>query len=296
MNLRQLELFTEVAETGIVSHAAKKLYMSQPAVSQTIADLEDLLGLKLFDRLKHKMQLTFAGEILYQYSKKILSLVDEAESQMLDMANLKMGKLRLGASTTIGIYLLPHLLGEFKQKYETIQSACVIDNTSVIEEMLLTNQLDIGFVEGLVHSAEIVIQKVMNDEIWLICSPQHRWAREGRLVIDPVEIAGEALILREQGSGTREVVEKKLKEHNVCYEVWHVLNNTEAIKRAVAADIGIAFISQMAVKDEIESGRLVNIKLNGLPISREFKLIWHKDKYRSPLLNAFIQFVIGNAD
>ncbi len=295
MNLRQLELFTEVAETGIVSHAAKKLYMSQPAVSQTIADLDDSLGLKLFDRLKHKMQLTFAGEILYQYSKKILSLVDEAESQMLDMANLKMGRLRLGASTTIGIYLLPHLLGEFKQQYETIQSTCVIDNTSVIEEMLLTNQLDIGFVEGLVHSAEIEIQKVMDDEIWLICSPQHRWAREVRLVIDPVEIAGEALILREQGSGTREVVEKKLKEHNVCYEVWHVLNNTEAIKRAVAADIGIAFISQMAVKDEMESGRLVNVKLNGLPITREFKLIWHKDKYRSPLLNAFIQFVIGTA-
>jgi DNA-binding transcriptional LysR family regulator len=115
------------------------------------------------------------------------------------------------------------------------------------------------------------------------------------LVIDPVEIAGEALILREQGSGTREVVEKNLKEHNVCYEVWHVLNNTEAIKRAVAADIGIAFISQMAVKDEMESGRLVNVKLNGLPITREFKLIWHKDKYRSPLLNAFIQFVIGTA-
>jgi DNA-binding transcriptional LysR family regulator len=296
VNLRQLELFTEVAETGIVSHAAKKLYMSQPAVSQTIADLEDSLGLKLFDRLKHKMQLTFAGEVLYQYSKKILSLVDEAESQMLDMANLKMGRLRLGASTTIGIYMLPHLLGEFKREYETIQSTCVIDNTSVIEEMLLTNQLDIGFVEGLVHSTEIVIQKVMNDEIWLICSPQHRWAREGKLVIDPVEIAGEALILREQGSGTREVVEKKLKEHSVCYEVWHVLNNTEAIKRAVAADIGIAFISQRAVKEEIESGRLVNIKLKGLPISREFKLIWHKDKYRSPLLNAFIQFVINNAE
>ena len=296
MNLRQLELFTEVAETGIVSHAAKKLYMSQPAVSQTIADLEDSLGLKLFDRLKHKMQLTFAGEVLYQYSKKILSLVDEAESQMLDMANLKRGKLRLGASTTIGIYLLPHLLGAFKQKYETIQSNCVIDNTSVIEEMLLTNQLDIGFVEGLVHSGEIVIEKVMDDEIWLICSPQHRWAREGRLAIDPVEIAGEALILREQGSGTREVVEKKLKEQKVCYEVWHVLNNTEAIKRAVAADIGIAFISQRAVMEEIESGRLINIKLNGLPISREFKLIWHKDKYRSPLLNAFIQFVMGNEE
>jgi DNA-binding transcriptional LysR family regulator len=98
-----------------------------------------------------------------------------------------------------------------------------------------------------------------------------------------------------KGSGTREVVEKRLQEHAVHYEVAHVINNTEAIKRAVAADIGIAFVSQMALQDEIKSGRLVSIPLQGLPISREFRLIWHRDKYRSPLLEAFIQFVIANA-
>lgn len=295
MNLRQLELFTEVAETGIVSQAAKRLFMTQPAVSQTIADLEESLGLKLFDRMKHRMQLTFAGEVLYQYSKRILSLVEETESQMLDMANLKRGRLRMGASTTIGIYLLPHLLGKFRHQYEAIQSTCVIDNTAAIEAMLLGNQLDIGFVEGLVHSKEIVVQKVMDDEILLICSPQHSWAKEGRQLIEPAEICGEDLILREKGSGTREVVEKRLQEHAVHYEVAHVINNTEAIKRAVAADIGIAFVSQMALQDEIKSGRLVSIPLQGLPISREFRLIWHRDKYRSPLLEAFTQFVITNA-
>lgn len=295
MNLRQLELFSKVAERGQVSEAARQLFMTQPAVSQTIAELEDSLGLKLFDRMKHKMQLTFAGQTLYKYSVKILSMVEEAESNMLDLANMRTGRLRLGASTTIGIYLLPHILGKFKKQYTTIQSTIVIDNTAVIEEMMLDNRLDIGFVEGLVHSREIVVQKVMDDEICLICSPQHRWAQEGKKVIDPVEIGGEALILREQGSGTREVVEKKLNEHHVRYEAWHVLNNTEAIKRAVSADIGIAFISQMAVQDEIDSGRLVRIEMNDLPITREFRLIWHKDKYRSPLLDAFIQSLMENA-
>ena len=187
------------------------------------------------------------------------------------------------------------MLGKFRHQYEAIQSTCVIDNTAAIVEMLLANQLDIGFVEGLVHSEEIVIEKVMSDDLLLVCSPQHRWVKEERREVDPAEISGETLILREKGSGTREVVEKRLQEQGVSYEAAHVINNTEAIKRAVAADIGVAFVSRMAVQDEIESGRLVHIRLKGLPISREFRLIWRRDKYRSPLLEAFIQFIINNA-
>lgn len=292
MNLRQLELFTLVAETENVSEAARKLYMTQPAVSQTIADLEDSVGLKLFDRMNRRMQLTYAGEVLYDYSKKILSLVEEAESQMLDLANMRTGKLRLGASTTIGIYLLPRILGEFKQQFHTVQSFFVIDNTAVIEKMLLYNRLDIGFVEGLVHSKEIEIEKVMDDQLWLVCSPQHRWAKEKRDIIEPDEIINEALILRELGSGTREVVEKTLQAHQVEYEPCHVLNNTEAIKRAVAADIGIAFVSELAVREEVENGRLIHVQLRNIPIAREFCLIWHKDKFHSPLMEVFIHYVV----
>lgn len=292
MNLRQLELFSLVAELGNVTEAARQLYMTQPAVSQTISDLEESLGLKLFDRLNRKMHLTFAGELLYNYSKKILSLVEEAEGHMLEITNNRIGRLRLGASTTIGIYLLPMLVGQFKRQYHDIQSTFVIDNTAVIEEMLLDNRLDIAYVEGLVHSPEIEVQKVKDDELWLICSPRHQWIKEGKTVIEPVEIEGQALILREQGSGTREVVEKVLQKHKVNYHPWHVLNNTEAIKRAVMEDIGIAFVSQLAVKEEIDSGRLGRVEIKRIPISREFRLIWHKDKYHTALLTSFIELTM----
>lgn len=292
MNLRQLELFSLVAELENVTEAARHLYMTQPAVSQTIADLEESLGLKLFDRINRKMHVTFAGEVLYKYSKKILSLVEEAEAHMMEITNNRIGRLRLGASTTIGIYLLPMIVGQFKQQYHAIQSTFVIDNTTVVEEMLLENRLDMGFVEGLVHSSEIVVQKVKDDELWLICSPQHEWCKEGRTIIEPEELEGQALILREQGSGTREVVEKVLQKHKVNYHPWHVLNNTEAIKRAVMEDIGIAFVSQLAVKEEIESGRLAKVDIKNIPISREFRLIWHKDKYHTPLLNSFIDLTM----
>jgi len=292
LNLRQLELFSLVAELGNVTEAARRLYMTQPAVSQTIADLEESLGLKLFDRINRKMHLTFAGEVLYKYSKKVLSLVEEAEAHMLEITNNRIGRLRLGASTTIGIYLLPMLVGQFKQQYGNIQSTFVIDNTGVIEEMLLDNRIDMGYVEGLVHSPEIVVQKIKDDELWLICSPRHEWIKQGRTVIGPDEIDGQPLILRELGSGTREVVEKVLQKNKVSYQTWHVLNNTEAIKRAVMADIGIAFVSQLAVKDEILSGRLARIDIQGIPISREFRLIWHKDKYHTPLLNSFIDLTM----
>lgn len=296
MNLRQLELFSLVAELGNVTEASRQLYMTQPAVSQTIADLEDSLGLKLFDRINRRMHLTFAGEVLYKYSKKILSLVEEAEGHMLEITNNRIGRLRLGASTTIGIYLLPMLMGQFKQQYHAIQSTFVIDNTCIVEEMLLDNRLDIGFVEGLVHSSEIVVQKVKDDELWLICSPRHHWITAGKTIIAPEEIEGQALILREQGSGTREVVEKVLQEHGVDYHPWHVLNNTEAIKRAVMEDMGIAFVSQLAVKEEIDCGRLAKVKIKGIPISREFRLIWHKDKYHTPLMNSFIDLTMRLAE
>ena len=292
MNLRQLELFSLVAELGNVTEAARHLYMTQPAVSQTIADLEESLGLKLFDRINRKMHLTFAGEVLYKHSKKILSQVEEAEAHMLEITNNRIGRLRLGASTTIGIYLLPMIVGQFRQQYHDIQSTFVIDNTGVVEEMLLDNRLDIGFVEGLVHSPEIVVQKVKDDELWLICSPRHQWIRDGKTIIEPEDIEGQALILREQGSGPREVVEKVLQKHQVNYQPWHVLNNTEAIKRAVMADIGIAFVSRLAVKEDIANGRLAKVDIRKIPISREFSLIWHKDKFHTPLLESFIELTM----
>lgn len=291
MNLRQLQIFVSVSQTGNMSETARQLYMTQPAVSQTISELEDDLEIKLFDRINKKISLTDAGEVLCSYSKKILLLLAETRASIEDIANMKTGRLRLGASTTIGIYLLPKIVGEFKKQYPNIQSYFTIDNTAVIEDMILNNHIDIGLVEGLVHSEDIIVKHFLDDELYLICSSNHPWAKRKTKVIDPHEINGQALIIREKGSGTREVFEKIMTMHNLSFEETHVLNNTEAIKKAVEADIGIAVISKLAVQEELETGRLIKIDLKGIPISRQLNIIYHKDKYFSPLFNTFIKHI-----
>ncbi len=290
MNLRQLELFTKVAEIGSVTKTAKQVYMSQPAVSQAITELEDKLQLRLFERINHKMLLTSAGETLYQYSRRILSLLEEAENSMKDIANIRMGKLRIGASTTIGIYLLPHLLGDFQIEYDNIETQFFIDNSSVIEEMIMDNTIDVGLVEGPIHSKDITVKHLVADELFLICSPKHKWASENKRSIKPAELAEEVLIFRESGSGTREVIEHALNQQKVKYKPTHVLNNTEAIKNAVIANIGVAFLPQVAVEYDIKAGHLLHVDVEDIVFTRDFNLIFHKDKYHSVLLNAFIDF------
>ncbi|WP_423229769.1 LysR family transcriptional regulator, partial [Syntrophomonas zehnderi] len=264
MNLRQLELFSLVAEIGSVTKAAKQVYMSQPAVSQAITDLEDKLQVRLFERMNHRMLLTSAGETLYQYSKRILSLMEEAENTMQDIANIRMGKLRVGASTTIGIYLLPHLLGDFQTQYENVELQFFIDNTSVIEDMVMDNTIDIGLVEGPIHSKDITVNHLLVDKLFLICSPKHRWALENKKSIKLAELVDEVLIFRESGSGTREVIENALSNHKVKYKPKHVLNNTEAIKNAVIANIGIAFLPQVVVENDIRAGHLIQVDIEDI--------------------------------
>lgn len=290
MNLRQLELFTMVAEIGSVTKTAKQADMSQPAVSQAITELEDKLQLRLFERINHRMMLTSAGETLYQYSKRILSLLEEAENSMKDIANIRTGKLRIGASTTIGIYLLPHLLGDFQTQYQNIETQFFIDNTAVIEEMILDNTIDAGLVEGPVHSKDIIFKHLAIDKLCLVCSPKHHWAIENKSSIQPSELEDEVLIFRESGSGTREVIEHALNQHKVKYKPTHVLNNTEAIKNAVIANIGIAFLPQVAVEYDIKAGHLIHIDIPNAVLTRDFNLIYHKDKYHSVLLDAFIDY------
>jgi len=292
MNFRQLELFTKVAENRSVTKTAKQFYMSQPAVSQAITELEDKLQLRLFERINHKMLITSAGETMYQYSKRILSLMEELESTMKDIANTRMGKLRIGASTTIGVYLLPSLLGDFQSQYHNIETQFFIDNTLVIEEMIKDNTIDVGLVEGPVHSPDVIVRHLAVDKLFLICSPKHKWARANKKSIKPDELTEETLIFREIGSGTREVIEHSLNQHKIKYKPAHVLNNTEAIKNAVIANIGIAFLPEIAVENDIKAGHLVHVDVEDIVFTRDFNLIFHKDKYHSTLFSAFIDFVI----
>ncbi|AZR73224.1 transcriptional regulator [Anoxybacter fermentans] len=289
MNLRKLKIFLTVCECGSMSGAAKKLYMTQPAISQAILELEDELKVNLFDRIKKKLVLTYPGEILYEYSKRILMLIDEAQNTIKDISHMNMGRLRIGASTTIGTYLLPELIGEFKKKYKNIEIHFLIDNTGVIEKKILDYEIDIGLVEGPIHSKEIIVKPFFDDELYLICSKDHHWA--SRKSVKPEEIKDENLIIREPGSGTREVIENTMAKYNLSYHIKHVLNNTEAIIKAVEANIGISIVPKIAVKEKIKSGNLIKINLENICFKRKFNIIYHKDKYRPTLFNEFIEYL-----
>ncbi|MGF7184314.1 DNA-binding transcriptional LysR family regulator [Desulfitispora alkaliphila] len=288
MNLRQLKVFANVVKTGNMSEAAKELYMTQPAVSQTISDLENSLQVKLFDRISKNLILTDAGKVLETYANKILLLVKEAEFTIQDIVSLKQGTLRVGASTTVGIYMLPKLIRSFQEKYSQIQTFFHIDNTQVIESMILNHEIDIGLVEGGVGAEDITVKHLVNDELCLICSSEHPWVQNGRKFIVPEELEQETLILREIGSGTREIIEQALTENGVHYTIKHVLNNTEAIKKAVTENIGVAFVSEMAVNDETWVGEFKIMPVKNLKIARDMKFIYHQNKYPSPLFLAFV--------
>lgn len=293
MNERQLKIFVEVANKLNMTEAAGCLFMTQPAVSQTIKDLEHNFGVKLFDRIGKKLYLTNEGETFFKYSRRILNLYEECSKTIQNTKNSDCGQLKIGASTTIGIYILTDIVGKFTKGHKNIDISMIIENTKNIADLILQNKIDFAFVEGPVHSDEIAISPFCDDELVLITSCEHPWAHKKNIDIN--EIKNQKLIMREKGSGTREVFENLLNAHNVEYNVSLELGNTEAIKKAVEVDLGISCISKRAVKREIESKKLVAVKLNNIKISRKLNIIYHKDKYLSNLFETFINFCRNEA-
>lgn len=288
MNERKLRVFYEVATKLNMTEVANQLFISQPAISQTIRELENDFGVQFFDRIGKKLYLTHEGELFLNYARRILNLYDDCFKTLKDTNELKSGKLRIGASTTIGIYILPEIIGKFYQEYKDIEVSITIENTKIIKDMILKNQMDFAFVEGPVFTEEITEEFFCHDELVFITPPHHPWTQFDE--IDLKQIENSKIIMREQGSGTREVFEEALKAFDVNFNVKFELGNTEAIKKAVEADLGISCISLRCVEKEAADGSIAIAKLKGLRIMREFHLIYHKDKYLSKLFNLFINF------
>lgn len=289
MNERKLKIFYEVAKSLNMTEVAKNLYISQPAVSIVISELEDELGVKLFERIGKKLCLTFEGEIFLGYVRRILNIYDECRTKIGHITNLKCGKLKVGASTTIGIYLLPKIIGSFNNKYKDVEISIAIENTKIIENMLLENKIDIAFVEGPIYSDEIMVKDFCDDELVIIVSSNHRLA--DLYEVDKEDLKNEKFILRETGSGTREVFEKTFYKNNIDYKTAFELGNTEAIKKAVISNLGISCISRRCINDEINLGLISMLKIKNVDLKRKFYFIYHKDKYFSNLINVFVDYV-----
>ena len=288
MNFRKLKIFYETAMYLNMTKVAKEMYISQPSISQSINELEAELGVKLFDRIGKKLFLTHEGEVFLNYTRRILNLYDEGVKTIRDFNLNEKGRIVIGASTTIGIYILPEIIKEFSSKYKDIEISLIIENTKNIEKLILENNVDFAYVEGDIHSEEIEREIIWKDELVFICGDKNNLRNydeiEGRV------LENEKLIMREEGSGTREHTELFLKKNKVKFTTFLELGNTEAIKKTVEANLGVGCLSYRVVEDKVKSGELYMFRLLEGKIERDLYLISHNDKFISNNMKTFIEY------
>lgn len=285
VTIRHYKIFIAVCDTMNMTSAAERLFMSQSAVSQAIAELEKHYDVRLFERLSKKLYLTQAGKKLLSYARHIIRMNTEAENDMKAM--YQSGAIRIGASVTVGAHVLPKLVSSYKKEHPCTTIEVFEDNTQKIESLILQDQIDLGLVEGETTSPDVKNTPFMNDELVLICDSGHRFASLGE--VEPKELEQEAFIIREKGSGTRKTFEDKMTEKKISWKASWTCNNADTIKMAVAQGLGVSVISRRAVVSELARGTLCEIAVRGIRFSRQFKIIYHKNKYLTESMGKFIQ-------
>lgn len=284
MTIRHLKIFVMVCEEGSITKAGQKLFMAQPTVSLAVSELEKHYGTKLFDRISKRLHLTDAGCKLLPYAQHITSMFDEMEAGARDWDSS--GTLRIGTSITIGNCLLPGLLKAFEEYRPGVSINIQIDNSEKIEQSVLDNHIDFGLIEGMSHSPSLVSEPFRDDELVLLCAPGHRWAKQQ--VVKPVELIGEPFLMREKGSGGREILESALLLRDIELEpAWESIS-TQAIVQAVANGLGVAVLPLLLVENHLAQGALITRPIEGISLKRKFIIIYHKNKYLTGSAKEFI--------
>jgi DNA-binding transcriptional LysR family regulator len=292
MDLRRLEIFAKVAELGSFSRAADALFLTQPTVSEHIRALEDELGVQLLDRLGRGATPTRAGRLFLDYSRRILGLAREARQAIDQFQGRMSGELVVGGSTIPGEYILPALIGQFKSKYPEILISLMIGPSREVTGWVEDGRVEVGVVGSHPSARVLDSRELMADDIVLVVPTGHPWSARGTVTV--AELQGEPLILRERGSGSREAFERALDDARVelsSFRIAGEMASTQAIKQAVRAGVGLSVISKRAVEDECRAKLLHCVKVKDLRIARSFYLVTHRDRSRSPLANAFVEFV-----
>lgn len=281
MTLRHLEIFLKVADTGSMRAAAEELFITQPTVSGSVAELEKECNALLFERLNKRLYITDAGKKLKTYARKMLSLQDEIIRQIASAEDNT--PLNIGATVTIGTCVIP----EYISKMEGIKTKVLIDNTAKIEQGILNNTLDIGLVEGRISSDYVIATPFMRDEMMLICREDNRFAKKTGVTLE--EIKNEPMILREENSGTRVVIDEAMEAAGVKVDVLWNCNNTQAILNAVRMGIGVSILSPRLLEGY---AGLSAVPIQDVSIERDFQLLVHKDKYISRNLEYVIELIM----
>ena len=291
MSDRRLKVFHTVAKLLSFTNAAEELHMTQPAVTFQVRQLEEYFNTRLFDRTHNKVSLTPAGERVSEFAERIFDLYSEMENSVRDLTGEISGALTIGASTTIAEYMLPALLGEFKNRYPDINLRLKVSNSEGIVSMVEHNVIDLGVVESAVSNKNLIVEVCHDDQLVLIAAPDHDLVKRGGKV-KASDIVNYPFVSREEGSGTREVIMQYLFEAkvslgdmNICLE----LGSPESIKGAVEAGMGITIISRSIIGKELKLNTLAELQLDP-PLSRPFSFVRQRQKFRVTVMEKLLEF------
>lgn len=293
----QLKIFKTVVEKRSFSRAAQELHMTQSSVSQQIQNLETYYGVKLFDRLHRRITITEAGTALYPYAVEIEKLYEQARKAMQGVTGVISGLLHIGASLTIGEYLMPEILVAFSRLYPQVDIAMDIYNTEQITDMVVEGRINLGFVEGPFKASDIILTQLCGGDELVVIAPADFDIQEENVPM--IKLLPERWVMREANSGTRHIFEQYVKAHGFDPSTLNIvmeLGSTQAIKEAVKAGLGIAAISRLAVADEIERGELAVVPLAEGSIRRHFTMLRHREKFQTIAVERFSDFVLQMVD
>lgn len=287
---RRLQVFHTVARLLSFTKAAETLHMTQPAVTFQIRQLEEYFNTRLFDRTHNKISLTAAGERVYEYADRIIGLYAEMENRVRELTGDVSGILIIGASTTIAEYVLPQLLGEFKERYPNINIRLRVSNSLGIVHMVEDNSVDVGIVESPISNKNLAVEVCWHDKLVFISLPSHPLAKKAS--IRGQDLDGQPFICREEGSGTREFIQDYLATAGLQFHDLNVsveVGNPEAVKSAVEAGLGVSIVSQATVTKELKLGTLVARPLDP-PLERPFSIVFQRQKFRLRAMEEFMAF------
>ena len=288
---RRLQVFHAVATHLSFTKAAEVLFMTQPAVTFQVKQLEEQLNARLFDRKQGRIALTRAGQVAREYAERILALSDELDAHLREVGGLTAGPLRIGASMTIGDYVLPRLIGEYKARFPAVVPTLIVGNSESIQERVAERTLDLGFIEGDSHLPSLSSAVCCADELQVVCAPSHPLAKAA--CATPAALIRYPYVNREPGSGTRAVIDHYLQRAGVQPESLDIVvefGSPEAIKGVVATGLGFAIMSHVIVAKELQLGKLVQIPLDP-PLVRHFCAVYPTERVHLKLVTDFLAFV-----
>ena len=289
MDLHRLEIFCKVVELRSFTRAAEAALLSQPTISEHIRTLEEMLGEKLLDRLGREVFPTQAGQILYRYAQRMLRLREEAIQAIATYRGELSGQLVLGASTIPGTYILPRIIGSFKEQHPSIQLMLRISSSGKIVEAVLRGDLEIGLIGSQWNDRRLKTEEISSEELVLAVYPKHPWSSRDEVGME--EIYGEPFILRERDSGTRMVMTQILEAHGFDFSELSVvaeMATTQSVVQSIKAGIGISILSRQAVEEDLKRGSLATVPLRGIRFHRPFYLIQRANRQLSSLCEAFL--------